>query len=84
MEAGTWAEHLIAPDRALAAYPALHLDAEGTVAVLSGRAVVAPPGTAGHSLARAYDADGRFIAVLERRGPSWKPHKVFAGAGGDE
>ena len=83
MESGTWAEHLLPPDRALAAYPALHLDAEGTAAVLSGRAVVAPPDTTGHRLARAYDPDGRFIAVLERRGPAWKPHKVFAGAGGE-
>lgn len=83
MEAGTWTEHLLPPDRALAAYPALHLDAEDTAAVLSGRLIAAPSGAAGHDLARAYDADGRFIAVLERRGPSWKPHKVFAGAGGE-
>lgn len=83
LEAGTWADYLIPPDRALAAYPALHLDAEGTAAVLSGRLIAALPETAGHRLARAYDPDGRFIAVLERRGPSWKPHKVFAGAGGE-
>ncbi len=84
MEAGTWTEHLIPPDRALAAYPALHLDAEGAAAVLNGRLIAAPPGMAGHDLARAYDPDGRFVAVLERRGPSWKPHKVFAGAGGEQ
>lgn len=83
MEAGTWAEHLIPPDRALAAYPALQLDAEGAAAVLNGRLIAAPPGTGGHDLARAYDPAGRFIAVLERRGPSWKPHKVFAEAGGE-
>ncbi len=84
MEAGSWAEYLIPPDRALAAFPALHLDAEGAVAVLSGRLIAAPAGSAGHDLARAYDADGRFIAVLARRGPSWKPHKVFATAGDEE
>jgi tRNA pseudouridine55 synthase len=83
MEAGTWAGHLIPPDRALAAYPALHLDAEGTAAVLNGRLIAALPETGGHDLARAYDPQGRLIAVLERRGPAWKPHKVFAGAGGE-
>ena len=83
MEAGTWAEYLIPPDCALAAFPALHLDAERAADVLSGRLIAAPAGSAGHDLARAYDADGRFIAVLARRGPAWKPHKVFAGAGGE-
>ncbi|MEW6579258.1 MAG: tRNA pseudouridine(55) synthase TruB [Chloroflexota bacterium] len=82
METGTWADYLIPPDRALAAYPALQLDAEGAAAVLNGRLVPAP-GLAGHDLARAYDPAGRFIAVLQRRGLSWKPHKVFAGAGGE-
>lgn len=79
IEAGTWEELLLPADMALADHPAVHLDAERLTRVRNGIWVRAddgsgPPGT----LARAYDPEGRFVAVLERRGSKWKPHKVFA------
>ncbi len=75
MEAGTWREHLLPPDLALAEAPAVHLNAEQAARVLHGNTVAAEGSGV---LARAYDPQGRFIAVLERRGDVWKPQKVFA------
>ena len=78
MADGTWRAYLLPPDLALADYPAVHLDAAGAADVRHGRKVPAAPEMAGTTLARAYDPDGQFIAVLERRALWWQPLKVFA------
>jgi tRNA pseudouridine55 synthase len=75
MQAGTWRDYLLPPDRALVAYPALHLSPEETDHVRHGRVI--PAGEGGHTLVRAYAAGGHFLAVLERRGHHWQPQKVF-------
>jgi tRNA pseudouridine55 synthase len=75
MQAGTWRDHLLPPDRALAAYPAVHLSPDETDDVRHGRTIPAEHGAG--RLARAYAAGGEFLAVLERRGADWKPSKVF-------
>ncbi|NDJ76361.1 MAG: tRNA pseudouridine(55) synthase TruB [Chloroflexi bacterium] len=78
MEDGTWPDYVLPPDVALLDMPVLHLDPPQAANVRNGIWVRVgddhqPPNT----LARAYDAEGRFFAVLERRGSKWKPHKVF-------
>jgi tRNA pseudouridine55 synthase len=75
MRAGTWADHLLPADRALANAPALTLSDDETRFILTGRSIPAAPGDA--ILARAYDPAGRFIAVVLRREGYWQPHKVF-------
>ncbi|MBN2305239.1 MAG: tRNA pseudouridine(55) synthase TruB [Anaerolineae bacterium] len=75
-EAGTWSDHLLPPDLALADAPAVHLSAEDAEHVRHGRLI--PAGDQAGDLARGYGPGGQFIAVLERRGASWKPGKVFA------
>jgi tRNA pseudouridine55 synthase len=75
MQAGTWRDYLLPPDRALAACPAVHLSPAETDYVRHGRVI--PAGEGDNTLARAYAAGGQFLAVLERRGAWWKPLKVF-------
>ncbi len=75
MQAGTWQEYLLPPDRALVNYPAIHLSPDDTDHIRHGRSI--PAGEGGDTLARAYAADGAFLAVLERRGAWWKALKVF-------
>lgn len=78
MADGTWRAYLLPPDLALADYPAVHLDAAEADDVRHGRKVPVAPEVARATLARAYDSDGQFIAVLERRALWWQPLKVFA------
>lgn len=75
MQAGTWRDYLLPPDRALAAYPAVSLSSEAAEHLRHGQSI--PTGEGTQALARGYDPAGRFIAVLERRGAWWKPQKVF-------
>jgi len=79
MTDGTWRAHLLPPDLALAHHPAVHLDAAGLDEVRHGRRVPVAADMIAASLARAYDPEGRFVAVLRRRGDWWLPVKVFAG-----
>ena len=78
MADGTWRAYLLPPDLALADYPAVHLDAAGAADVRHGRKVPVALEMARATLARAYDPDRQFIAVLERRALWWQPLKVFA------
>jgi tRNA pseudouridine55 synthase len=79
MQAGTWQDYLLPPDLALADAPAVHLLPGEVEDVRQGRGIPArdESGIDG-GLGRAYDPEGRFFAVLERRGDHWQPHKVFA------
>jgi tRNA pseudouridine55 synthase len=78
MQAGTWQAYLLPPDRALADAPAVHLLPGEVEDIRQGRGIPArdESGIDG-GLGRAYDPEGRFFAVLERRGDRWQPRKVF-------
>jgi len=75
MQAGTWRAYLLPPDLALADTPSMVLDAEQAQHIRQGQMI--PANTAAVGVARAYDPDGQFFAVLEGRGLYWKPQKVF-------
>ncbi|HEX2185842.1 MAG TPA: hypothetical protein VHN78_10095, partial [Chloroflexota bacterium] len=87
MRAGTWQGVAIPPDAAVAHLPAVTFDHTAAQGLLDGRSVSPPvPGEGERvppsgTLGRAYDADGRFIAIVrlshrEDR-PVWRPEKVF-------
>lgn len=77
MDADTWRDALLPPDMALIDAPAVYLSPEDAGHVRHGRLIAAAPDIHPAALARAYDPDGRFFAVLERRDENWKPGKVF-------
>ena len=77
MADGTWARWLLPADCAVAGLPALRLDSAQSEAVRRGLRIPAEDAPEGDALARAYDETGAFLAVMERQGSHWKPHKVF-------
>lgn len=77
MAADTWRAFLLPPDLALEETPRIQLDPAQTDHVRHGRLIPVAEGGDFAEIARAYDSDGMFIAVVERRGDHWKPHKVF-------
>ncbi len=77
MADGTWDRWLLPADRAVADWPALALDAAQSAAIRHGQWISAEDLPGAGDLARAYDETGAFVAVLARKGPHWKPHKVF-------
>jgi tRNA pseudouridine55 synthase len=87
--AGTWRDHLFAPDEAALDLPAIILAPASEARLRNGQPLhVAPQSTevdfvaqplGAVSTARAYSTDGRFLAILEARGADvWHPAKVFA------
>lgn len=79
MASGTWRDYLLPPDMALADYPRVDLTAEEAEDIRHGRLIpVDGEREFAGALARAYDPEGRFFAVLEQRGIRWKPHKVLS------
>lgn len=80
-----WRRWLCPMDKAIAHFPALHLDQDAAQRLCSGRAVAGlgqPPmdATGAHSiLARAYGPTGDFLAVAryEEQTGLWRPRKVF-------
>jgi tRNA pseudouridine55 synthase len=73
---GHLAEWLLPLDRALTQFDELHLEAGAARAVRQGRFLAAPPGLT-TPLVRAYDEQGRLVALLERSDSILKPKKVF-------
>jgi tRNA pseudouridine55 synthase len=76
IEAGTWRDYLLPPDLALAGTPEVRLNAAGVQRIRQGMNVRA---SEAHGLARGYDPDGLFFAVLTGLGDQWKPEKVLIG-----
>lgn len=82
-------ESLLLPsDAALVTLPAVHLDPLASEDIANGRRIdlsqsrVGLP--AGTDLARAYDAQGRLLALIKPEGDGgWRPHKVFRAAQAD-
>ncbi len=76
LENDDWQKYILPPDVTLSHWPALHLSVEDADHIRHGRAI--PDLEAiDETLTRAYDADGRFIAILKGVDKHWKPHKVF-------
>lgn len=76
-EDGTWPQHLLPADLALAGTPQVQLDEIGYEHLRNGRPI--PAQNVGEGLARAYAPDGRFVAVLvgDPESGAWRPKKVF-------
>jgi tRNA pseudouridine55 synthase len=71
-----WRQHLISPDVALSHIPAIHLDPTASDHILHGRTI--PAGDMLDAIfARAYNHEGRFIAIVQSQSGAWRPHKVF-------
>ncbi len=86
---GRWQELLLPPDVALAHWPRIDLTAEQETAILFGQALAASGAAlspadepSDGTLARAYSADGRLLAVLRYEGEPalWRPAKVLLAA----
>jgi tRNA pseudouridine55 synthase len=76
LDCGTWQQYLIPPQNALAAWPTVRLNDAEQEHIRHGRAIAAGETTYG-TLAFAYGPDGALIAIVERDGSLWRPHKVF-------
>lgn len=76
LDCSTWQQYLISPETALADWPAVRLDATEEAHIRHGRAITADEDT-NSKLAFAYGVEGTLIAVVERDGSLWRPHKVF-------
>ncbi len=76
--AGTWPRYLLPLDAALAGLPALSLRPEQVARVRQGMFLPVQLGDPAGP-ARAYDSQGRLLAVLKRTpdGERWHPDKVF-------
>ncbi len=75
-----WQKVLLPLDLPLRHWPARHLSAAETTQVLNGVRVAADGAVSPGQYARAYDPEGRLIAVLQAvdsTPPLWQPVKVF-------
>lgn len=70
-----WTQHLIAPPAALADWPTVRLDAAAVAHIRHGRAIPAASGRGG--LAFAYGPEDELVAIVQKDGSLWRPHKVF-------
>ena len=66
---------LLLPERAVADWPTIDLDAAAAGLVRNGQAIVCA-GVEGQR-ARAHGPDGQLLALLTHDGERWKPEKVF-------
>jgi tRNA pseudouridine55 synthase len=72
-----WQRYLLPMDAALPEWPVVRHSAEGERRIRTGQAV--PLEGVGGEWAKAYDASGKFFAVLKADRPAgiWRPHKVL-------
>jgi len=78
-EGGAWRERLLPLDAGLADWDALYLTQEESRRLMWGQGISRP--AAGTALARAYDAAGAFMAIVEFDVTAglWRPQKVLTG-----
>jgi tRNA U55 pseudouridine synthase TruB len=76
LTAENWTQFVIAPQTALADWPAVHLTAEDADHILHGRAIQHPDSDI-NDLAFAYAPDGQLIAIVQAGDGLLRPHKVF-------
>lgn len=72
-----WQRHLIAPQQALSDLPTITLTDEDAQEIQYGRMIARTDAAPNTETVMAYMGDGHLLAVLEKRGIHWKPHKVF-------
>lgn len=72
-----WLQHIVAPYDALIEYPRILLDNDDVARLRQGRFIERETDS-DERLVFAFDADRRLVAILEARGPRWKPRKVFS------
>lgn len=77
LDVSNWWQYLLPLDFVLQDFRAVNLDETETDHVLHGRPVVSDMETLEGELARAYDNNGQFIAILKAQDNRWRPHKVF-------
>ncbi len=78
LQDGSWDRVIAAPDEALLDWQAALLAPASVTRLRHGLALTLAADAATHRL-RAYDADGVFVALLERQDDAaWHPSKVFA------
>ncbi|MCA9913366.1 MAG: tRNA pseudouridine(55) synthase TruB, partial [Anaerolineae bacterium] len=68
--------HLLPPLTALADWQIVPVKDEQIQAIIQGRSIPNMDDSA-NDYAVAVESDGHLLAILEKRGASWKPHKVF-------
>jgi tRNA pseudouridine55 synthase len=74
LDSAVWQPHVIPPQVALTDWPSLRVSAEQALALQQGKRIA---GAASGRIVMAYRDDDSLAAVLERRGDSWHPLKVF-------
>jgi tRNA pseudouridine55 synthase len=74
LDSAVWQPYLIPPQVALTDWPSLRVSAEQALALQQGKRIA---GAASGRIVMAYRDDDSLAAVLERRGDSWHPLKVF-------
>lgn len=72
-----WITLLIAPEKALAHYPAVQLTDADIVHIQHGRAVACTEDTVAQPTF-AYDSSGNLVAIVQAEAGLWRPHKVFS------
>ncbi len=77
LDAGTLADALLPPERAVAHLPALVVSGEEAVALGHGRVIAGPADAPADPLARAHDPEGRFLGLVARGESGWRPHKIL-------
>ena len=84
--AGDWRAITHAPDVALQSLPALVVGKHSEELLRNGRAIEGGPAAQQDARARAYSADGRFLASVKYDAGlrMWKPERVFALGYGDK
>ncbi len=77
-----WRRYLLAPDQAVLDHTPLPMDEAGAQALLHGHPVHASSAPTGSRHGRAYDAEGRLIALVAYDAVQqvWLPNKVFVAA----
>lgn len=68
--------HLLPPLTALADWQIVPVKDDQIRAIIQGRSIPAAADVA-DEYAAAVEQDGHLLAILEKRGATWKPHKVF-------
>ncbi len=75
MAEGSWRKYLLPPDLALSDLPAVRVDEEQARLIRHGQAIPVPQASGGE--ARAYDPQGRLLAIVRAADGHWQPSKVF-------
>lgn len=76
LESDDWQRHIIKPYDGLRSWQSIELTESHSEELQFGRTIQLDV-TFDQDVIMGYMSDGHLLAVLERRGQTWKPHKVF-------